>query len=54
MVKDITEAQDESMNINVTEYENVINIYTLHFKKVSLIWLSVVSKKNIHHYLKGH
>lgn len=26
MVKDITEAQDEPMNFNVTEYENVINM----------------------------
>lgn len=26
MVKDITKAQDEPVNFNVTEYENVINI----------------------------
>lgn len=40
MVKDITEAQDESMNFNVTEYENVINMISDFTLQESVIGLA--------------
>lgn len=55
MVKDITEAQDEPMNFNVTEYENVINMtsdFTLQESVTGLAQCGI--KEKYHYYLKGH
>lgn len=59
MVKDPFLGQDKLIVFNVAEYEKLIDLVSdstlqMTFKKYHLSSFLIVSKKNIHNYLKGY